>query len=46
LELVTARETVRAMATARPVAAAHPAAPKNQTTRNHKKDYKKHKKQK
>jgi hypothetical protein len=40
------KETVKAMARATPAAATHPAAPKNQTTKEHKKDYKRHKKQK
>ena len=40
------KETVKAMVTAKPGAAAHLSAPKNQTTKKHKKDYKKHKKQK
>jgi len=42
----TVKEMVRAMATVKPAAASHLSAPKNQTTKKRKKDYKKHKKQK
>jgi len=46
LVLATVKETERAMATVKLAAASHLSAPKNQTTKKHQKDYKKHKKQK
>jgi len=46
LVLVKVKETVREMATVKLAAASHLSAPKNQTTKKHKKDYKKHKKPK